>query len=377
MLTNEQISEYELTVVNKNGNAARASLSLLRTATRTESSQRPDTFLRSQVGSFDIDVVSVLEGSSIVLEYIGYEHFDLNIKIANVETRPINFGSRKYFGSQMGPSIDIDTSSIAMEFGLGETSLWLNTAHTNDPLGSVNALSNIVYRKKYVENSVTPSVSIATTNAEFRTFLNKCKGDTFCIVSRNNRVGIYNNGTGDNLKITPIPCGDKNSDDIAGVDYLVIYNSLYRRKQSCSGLMNTLSNIGDFDIVEFGIIDSRVYIIVEGEDFTARLLYHSRSDLNTGVEIPDVTKKTKKRKKQTQPEIVYVVEPAPEIEPINFTEEEEAQLSLWRNAHSEWVTSRNQPLSQSRAVWFSHYSMMLIRRGETPNELDIQIMSKV
>jgi hypothetical protein len=375
VLTNEQISEYNLTVVSKNGPAARASFSLMRTATRIESAQRPDTFTRSQIGSFDIEVVSALEGSSIVVEYIGYVHFDLNIKIANVTTRPINFGSRKYFGSRIGPVNNMNADNNDIEFGLGETSLWLNSTQTNDPLGSQSG--EVIYRKKYVENSVTPSVSIATTNAEFRTFLNKCKGDTFCIVSRNNRVGIYNNGTGDNLKITPLPCSDEHSDDIAGVDYLVIYNSLYRRKQSCLGLINTLSTIGDFDIVEFGIIDSRVYIIVEGEDFTARLLYHSRSDLNTEVEIPDVTKKTKKRKKQTQPEIVYVVEPEPEIEPINFTEEEEAQLSLWRNAHSEWVTSRNQPLSQSRAVWFSHYSMMLIRRGETPNELDIQIMSKV
>jgi len=375
VLTNEEISEYNLTVVSKSGHAARATLSLMNVVTRTESVERPDDFLRSREGSLDIEVVSALEDSSIVVEYIGYEHFDLNIKIANVVTRPINFGTRKYFGSRIGLSNSMRESDDIIEFGLGETSLWLNDIHRNDQLTRVGL--DVIYRKKYVEASVTPSVSIATTNAEFRTFLNKCKGDTFCIVSRNNRVGIYNNGVGNNLKITPIPCSDENSDDIAGVDYLVIYNSLYRRKQSCLGLINTLSDIGDYDIVEFGIIDNKVYIIVEGVDFTARLLYHSRSDLNTEVVIPVVTKKTKKRKTQPQPEVVYIVEPEPEIEQTTFTEEEEAQLSLWLNAHAEWVNSRGQPLSQSRAVWFSHYSMMLIRRGETPNELDIQIMSKV
>ena len=381
MLTNEEIIQNKVTVVNKTGLASAATLSLLESAMRTESVQTPDTFHRSETGSMELLVEESGTTTSLVLAYEGNQHFDLEVTIRDVTTRPVGLDQRKYFAGYVHLTRDITVGNV-MEFGVSETGIWINTPNANHRLTLPND-NSVCYRKQYEAPSVTPSVAIKTTNVNFRALLNKCKGDTFCIVSKDNRIGIYNNGVGDNEKISPLPSSDHVSDHMAGVDHLVIFNSLYRRKQSCMGAINKLSLLGDVDIVEYGIIEGRVYVMIEGEDYSARLTYHSVSGLNTEVEIPAARTKKQPKRSATRAISEYLaisdvsIEPLPEVEPIDFTEEEVIRLRVWLSAHQEWVASRNQSLSNSRAVWFSHYSMILIRRGESPDELDIAIMSKV
>ena len=381
MLTNEEIIQNKVTVVNKTGLASAATLSLLESAMRAESVQIPDTFYRSDTGSMELLVEKSGTTTSLVLAYEGNQHFDLEVTIRDVTTRPVGLDQRKYFAGHVRSLMHISIGNV-MEFGVAETGIWINTPEVNHRLTPIND-NSICYRKQYEAHSVTPSVAIKTTNVNFRALLNKCKGDTFCIVSKDNRIGIYNNGVGENQKITPLPSSDHVSDHMAGVNHLVIFNSLYRRKQSCMGVINKLSLLGDVDIVEYGIIEGRVYVVIEGEDYSARLTYHSMSGLNTEVEIPAARTKKQPKRSATRAISEYLeisdvsIEPLPEVEPINFTDEEVARLLVWSSAHQEWVSSRRQPLSNSRAVWFSHYSMMLIRRGEAPDELDITIMSKV
>jgi len=381
VLTNEEIIQNQITVVNKLGPASSATLSLLQSTMRIESVQVTDLWYRSETGSMELLVEESGATTSLIVAYEGNQHFDLEVTINDVTTRPVRLGQRKYFGGQVSLSRSIEVGET-MEFGLSEIGLWINTP--GDSQRTTQLTSGECYRKQYTARSVTPSVAIKTTNVIFRALLNKCKGDTFCIVSKDNRIGIYNNGVGDDQKITPITCSDEHSDHMAGVNHLVIFNSLYRRKESCMGVINQLSRLGDVDIVEYGIIEGRVYVMIEGEDYSARLTYHSMSGLNTEVEIPAVrTKKQPKRRAVTQIpvertiDIVAQEEPTLEVEPIDFTAEEIARLGVWERAHEEWCVSRDQRYSNSRAVWFSHYSMMLIRRGEAPDELDITIMSKV
>jgi hypothetical protein len=382
VLTNEEIIQNKVTVVNKTGLASAATLSLLESAMRTESVQTPDIFHGSGTGSMELLVEESGTTTSLVLAYEGNQHFDLEVTIRDVTTRPVGLDQRKYFAGHVQPSRHITVGNV-MEFGVAETGIWINTPETNHRLTPIND-NGICYRKQYKAHSVTPSVAIKTTNVNFRALLNKCKGDTFCIVSKDNRIGIYNNGVGEDQKITPLPSSEKyNSAHMAGVDHLVIFNSLYRRKQSCMGAINKLSLLGDVDIVEYGIIEGRVYVMIEGEDYSARLTYHSVSGLNTEVEIPAARTKKQPKRSATRAISEYLeisdvsIEPLPEVEPINFTAEEHARLNVWERAHEEWCVSRDQRYSNSRAVWFSHYSMMLIRRGEAPDELDVTIMSKV
>jgi hypothetical protein len=186
--------------------------------------------------------------------------------------------------------------------------------------------------------------------------------------------------------------GVKCRNAIASVDYQMLYFALYRRKQGLEGLINTI-NLGsaDYDITEYGIIDGRVYLVISGEGISARLLFTTTGATDTGVEIPEMKERKKRTRRsssaQSQTDVrrleqlVTSLEEGLQVSPIEpaveFTEEEATRLNLWLQAHSQWVTSRNQSPSISRQVWFSHYSMMLIQTGEAPDELDFQIMSKV
>jgi hypothetical protein len=292
--------------------------------------------------------------------------------------------------------------NLITAIGLGESSIWIATTDDeyclNRPRNEGQPVhSGESYRKAYQNPSDEPSVRISTTNAEFRKILNKCKGGAFCIVSRDNRIGIYNSESGQPV-VTPVNTdytiedGVKCRNAIASVDYQMLYFALYRRKQGLEGLINTI-NLGsaDYDITEYGIIDGRVYLVISGEGISARLLFTTTGATDTGVEIPEMKERKKRTRRsssaQSQTDVrrleqlVTSLEEGLQVSPIEpaveFTEEEATRLNLWLQAHSQWVTSRNQSPSTSRQVWFSHYSMMLIQTGEAPDELDFQIMSKV
>jgi hypothetical protein len=342
--------------------------------------------------------------SQLVVDYIGYEHFDLRVTIDDVTTRPIDLGRCRYriagaLDSTMARQLN---GNLITAIGLGESSIWIATTDDeyclNRPRNEGQPVhSGESYRKAYQNPSDEPSVRISTTNAEFRKILNKCKGGAFCIVSRDNRIGIYNSES-EQPVVTPVNTdytiedGVKCRNAIASVDYQMLYFALYRRKQGLEGLINTI-NLGsaDYDITEYGIIDGRVYLVISGEGISARLLFTTTGATDTGVEIPEMKERKKRTRRsssaQSQTDVrrleqlVTSLEEGLQVSPIEpaveFTEEEATRLNLWLQAHSQWVTSRNQSPSTSRQVWFSHYSMMLIQTGEAPDELDFQIMSKV
>lgn len=405
MLTNEQIREHNLSVVTINTGHALALSRLLSVAMKRWSTYEDDVRTNDAAGELVLTYDESGHGTSsqFVVDYIGYEHFDLRVTMNDVTTRPINLGRCRYrIAGAIESSIAGTLNNESIDaFGLGESSIWISTTEAqfclNRPRNTGQPVhSGDSYRKAYQNPSDEPSVRISTTNAEFRKILNKCKGGTFSIVSRNNRIGIYNSEL-DEPEVTPVTTDYtiedevKCRDAIASVDFSMLYFALYRRKQGLEGLINVLSRIGDFDITEYGIMDGKVYLVIQAEEISARLHFTTTGATDAGVEIPEIKerKKRTRRSNSTQlqtdsgrlEQLVTSLEEGLQVSPVEstveFTEEEATRLNLWLQAHSRWVTSRNQRPSSSRQVWFSHYSMMLIQQGEAPDELDFQIMSKV
>lgn len=406
MLNDNTIREHKLSVVRLSESYGTMLSTLLQVAMKRWSIYEVDVRSSDADGSLTLtyDEAGGATSSQLVVDYIGYEHFDLRVTIDDVTTRPIDLGRCRYriagaLDSTMARQLN---GNLITAIGLGESSIWIATTDDeyclNRPRNEGQPVhSGESYRKAYQNPSDEPSVRISTTNAEFRKILNKCKGGAFCIVSRDNRIGIYNSES-EQPVVTPVNTdytiedGVKCRNAIASVDYQMLYFALYRRKQGLEGLINTI-NLGsaDYDITEYGIIDGRVYLVISGEGISARLLFTTTGATDTGVEIPEMKERKKRTRRsssaQSQTDVrrleqlVTSLEEGLQVSPIEpaveFTEEEATRLNLWLQAHSQWVTSRNQSPSTSRQVWFSHYSMMLIQTGEAPDELDFQIMSKV
>lgn len=406
MLNDNTIREHNLSVVRLPESHSAMLSTLLRVAMKRWSIYENNVRSGDADGvlTFTYDEAGSLTSSQLVVDYIGYEHFDLRVTIDDVTTRPINLGRCRY---RIAGALDSTMArQLHGEFittvGLGESSIWMATSETeyclNRPRNTGQPVhSGESYRKAYQNPSDEPSVRISTTNADFRKILNKCKGGAFCIVSRDNRIGIYNSES-EQPVVTPVNTdysiedGVKCRDAIASVDFQMLYFALYRRKQGLEGLINTISRGAvDYDITEYGIIDGKVYLVISGEEISARLLFTTTGATDTGIEIPEMQQRKKRTRRSSSTQLqtdagrterlVASLEQGLQVSPVDpaveFTEEEATRLNLWLQAHTRWVTSRNQSPSTSRQVWFSHYSMMLIQNGESPDELDFQIMGKV
>jgi len=405
VLNDNTIREHKLSVVGLLTNHGTMLSVLLNMAMKRWSIYEEDSRVNDASGELTLtyDEAGSATSSQLVVDYIGYEHFDLRVTIDDVTTRPINLGRCRYriAGALDSTIVGRLVSEMIVQVGLGESSIWIATTEEeyclNRPRNNGRPVhSGSSYRKAYQNPSDEPSVRISTTNAEFRKILNKCKGGAFCIVSRDNRIGIYNSES-EQPVVTPVNTDYSIEDEvkcrnaIASVDYQMLYFALYRRKQGLEGLINTINQAADCDITEYGIIDGKVYLVISGEGISARLLFTTTGATDTGVEIPEMKerKKRSRRSSSTQSQtdagrleqLVASLAESSQVLPVDaaveFTEEEATRLNLWLQAHSQWVTSRNQSPSISRQVWFSHYSMMLIQTGEAPDELDFQIMSKV
>ena len=201
MLNDNTIREHNLSVVGLPESHSAMLSTLLRVAMKRWSIYENDVRSSDADGvlTFTYDEAGSLTSSQLVVDYIGYEHFDLRVTIDDVTTRPINLGRCRY---RIAGALDSTMArQLHGEFittvGLGESSIWMATSETeyclNRPRNTGRPVhSGESYRKAYQNPSDEPSVRISTTNADFRKILNKCKGGAFCIVSRDNRIGIYN-----------------------------------------------------------------------------------------------------------------------------------------------------------------------------------------
>ena len=377
MLSNEAIRDEQLSVIETTTTSGLALAHIMQKSSKCRSLWESDTWQTSTTGCFAMDIAK----GDLRISYVGFEDYDVVIEVNNLSRNSVN-SDQRYVVYRTTPATFRNVNfEERLQIGFNERVIyWGSTDQVTNTMYDSNGIFSI--RKTHKPYQFRPILTRSTTNAEFRKTLNKCKTGAFCIITRNNKIGIFANRE-DAPTVYPLHSdGQEFTDAIAGVDYLTIYNSLYRRKQSDLGLMNRLSSIGDFDITEFGIVDNRVYVRISGEGLTATFTYHAVTGIPE-VEIP-VSTRRRRRRRQTQeviPDSAEVWEDTlnelQETDEVVWTTEEQDRLILWQDAHAMWCNDRNQERSNSRAVWFSHYSMALIRNGEVPDELDLEIMSKV
>ena len=215
-----------------------------------------------------------------------------------------------------------------------------------------------------------PTVRVTTTNARFTAALKKVRNKgTFCIAANENAISIFSSGDEEPVR-SFAASKDHDTLSVAGVPYSIIHNTLYSRKNKALGLMTRLGEIGvSFDLTEYGIIKDRIYVKISMGTASATLLFEGITP--SKIDVPVLPSSARQRRGATTDRM-----DAP-IEEKEWTSDEQQRIHLWRLAHQEECDSKNRPHSDSIQRWFSDYTMVLIRRGDSPSELDLDIMSRV
>lgn len=215
-----------------------------------------------------------------------------------------------------------------------------------------------------------PTVRITTTNARFTAVLRKVRTKgTFCIAANENAISIFSSG--DEEPVRSFGANETyDSLTVAGVPYSTIYNTLYSRKSKHLGLINRLTNIGlSFDLTEYGIIKDRIYVTISAGTASATLLFEGITSSNINVpELPSTARQ--RRGASTEQMVNRVLE-------MDWNEAERERIHQWMLAHQRECDTKNKPYSDSIQRWFTDYTMMLIRSGDSPSELDLDIMSRI
>lgn len=214
-----------------------------------------------------------------------------------------------------------------------------------------------------------PTVRVTTTNARFtaafRRFRNK---GTFCVAANENAISIFSSG--DQEPVRSFAASKvHNTLSVAGVPYSIIHDTLYSRKNKALGLMTRLGELGlSFDLTEYGIMKDRIYVKISMGTASATLLFEGITP--SKIDVPELPSSARQRRGATSERM-----DAPILEK-EWTSEEQQRIHLWRLAHQEECDLKNKPHSDSIQRWFSDYTMVLIRRGDSPSELDLDIMSR-
>ncbi len=214
-----------------------------------------------------------------------------------------------------------------------------------------------------------PTVRVTTTNARFtaafRRFRNK---GTFCVAANENAISIFSSGDEEPVRSF---AASKVHDtlSVAGVPYSIIHDTLYSRKNKALGLMTRLGDLGlSFDLTEYGIIKDRIYVKISMGTAGAILLFEGITP--SKIDVPELPSSARQQRGATSERMDA------SIEEKEWTSEEQQRIHLWRLAHQEECDTKNKPHSDSIQRWFSDYTMVLIRRGDSPSELDLDIMSR-
>ena len=215
-----------------------------------------------------------------------------------------------------------------------------------------------------------PTVRVTTTNARFTAMLRKFrKKETFCVAANESAISIFSSG--DEEPIRSFAASESHDSlTVAGAPYSIIYDTLYSRKSESLGLTNRLTNMGlSFDLTEYGIIKGRIYVTVSMGTASATLLFEGITP--SKIDIPELPSTPRQRRGASTDSMNKTV-----LEK-NWNEAEQQIIQQWRLAHQEECDSKNKPYSDSIQRWFSDYTMMLIRSGDSPSEMDLDIMSRL
>ena len=261
---------------------------------------------------------------------------------------------------------------------------------------------------------IAAEINIDDSGASLRRFLGRLKYDAPFIISK---VGdslvvasVDYDNENDNYAITALTeptaaftqgctlVGDVSDDVLAAMPASELANSLFRRKRTQMGILNYLSHVNSsFDLVSIGATTGgQVFCKFESADIgTGRGFFYivddsvARREASNLLEAAreseiSVTKRQRRRRRTAPSEPVAptpvleeVVEAVEQVLTQALDEGDREVLDRWLQAHIRFCEARGVSQSTNRSVWFSHYTMELIRNGESPNEADISLAGRI
>jgi hypothetical protein len=225
------------------------------------------------------------------------------------------------------------------------------------------------------------------TTAHFKKWLNSLRSERFGRTIYSNGVSVMQCNTHDKSAVkairdvkgvTSVTTSDSS---IGSFDYDTLYPILYSRKRRNGGVLSYY-DAKDVAYVVNGVgigRDDRVYVsITVGRDtyylicpksvhsYEALEGFHF-DEVEEAGEILDSESST--ANDGTSEELV-----SDTIPKVELNDEQKARLVIWLDAHTIYCNKRGQVISDSEAVWFSHYVMSLIHDGQEPTELDQELI---
>jgi len=225
------------------------------------------------------------------------------------------------------------------------------------------------------------------TTAHFKKWLNSLRSERFGRTIYSNGVSVMQCNTHDKSAakavkdvkgVTSVTTSDSS---IGSFDYDTLYPILYSRRRNNGGVLSYY-DAKDVAYVVNGVgigRDDRVYVSITVGIDTYYLIcpksVHSYEALE-GFHFDEVEEageilgsNSSIANDDTSEELV-----SDTTSKVELNDEQKARLVIWLEAHTIYCNKRGQVISDSEAVWFSHYVMSLIHDGQEPTELDQELI---
>lgn len=259
---------------------------------------------------------------------------------------------------------------------------------------------------------IAAEINIDDSGASLRKFLGRLKHNAPFIISKvgDSLVVASVDYENDNYAITGLTeptaaftegctlIGDVSDNVLAAMSASELANSLFRRKQTQMGILKFLEHVNSsYDLVSIGATTGgQVFCKFESADIgTGRGFFYivddsiARREASNLLEAAEeneisVTKRQRRRRRSAASEPVAptpvleeVVEAVEQVLTQVLDEGDREVLDRWLQAHIRFCEARGVSQSTNRSVWFSHYTMELIRNGESPSEADISLAGRI
>ena len=259
---------------------------------------------------------------------------------------------------------------------------------------------------------IAAEINIDDSGASLRRFLGRLKYNAPFIISKvgDSLVVASVDYENDNYTITELTeptaaftegcnvIGDVSNDVLAAMHASELANSLFRRKATQMGILRFLEHVNSsYDLVSIGATTcGQVFCKFESTDIGSRHGFFyivddsiARRDASNLLEAAreseiSVTKRQRRRRRSADSEPVA---PTPVLEEVVEAVEavltqvldqgDREILDRWLQAHIRFCEARGVSQSTNRSMWFSHYTMELIRNGESPSEADISLAGRI
>ena len=254
------------------------------------------------------------------------------------------------------------------------------------PIG-VNSPNETRWSRKKPKPSrleMSSAVRIATTPELFRSLLNaSAKGGLFCVAADRGRYAVFNGEHPSSIdkfpklkkkyKISSVVDGEGS----AGTYYKILYDTLYRRKQGCLGMLTTLERLllhegEEAPEFSFGLsTDNRLFVELSTNTWSYRICFNNLYGVPKLQELPELTVMGHSRK-QVEPNVEASIKVL-----TLLSSDEEAIVSQWKTSSDNYRDARNVERTENRKLMFTDHVLVLAMSGRGPSDEELDLLRRL